>query len=59
MVTEVYRNRLDAPKDENLRRVESRKAEGNTKEEIAACRGCAPRRVADRVKLIRLKWEQR
>jgi DNA-directed RNA polymerase specialized sigma24 family protein len=58
LVAEEYRNRLEALEDETLRRVASWKLEGYTNEEIAARLGCALRTVANKLKLIRLKWEQ-
>jgi DNA-directed RNA polymerase specialized sigma24 family protein len=58
LVAEEYRNRLEALEDETLRRVATWKLEGYTNEEIAARLGCALRTVANKLKLIRLKWEQ-
>ena len=58
LVAEEYRNRLEALEDETLRRVASWKLEGYTNEEIAARLGCALRTVANKLKLIRLKWER-
>ena len=58
LVAEEYRNRLEALEDETLRSVATWKLEGYTNEEIAALLGCALRTVANKLKLIRLKWEQ-
>jgi DNA-directed RNA polymerase specialized sigma24 family protein len=58
MVAEEYRNRLEALQDDALRRIATWKLEGYTNEEIAARLGCALRTVANKLKLIRLKWEQ-
>jgi DNA-directed RNA polymerase specialized sigma24 family protein len=58
LVAEEYRNRLEALGDETLRRVATWKLEGYTNEEIAARLDCALRTVANKLKLIRLKWEQ-
>jgi DNA-directed RNA polymerase specialized sigma24 family protein len=57
MVAEQYRLLLEALGDETLRRIALRKLEGYTGEEIAAELGCAPRTVANKLKIIRLKWE--
>jgi DNA-directed RNA polymerase specialized sigma24 family protein len=57
LVAEEYRNRLNSLADETLRRIASWKLEGYTNEEIAALSGCALRTVANKLKLIRLKWE--
>jgi DNA-directed RNA polymerase specialized sigma24 family protein len=56
MVAEQYRLLLDALGDDTLRRIALRKLEGYTGEEIAAQLGCAPRTVANKLKIIRLKW---
>ena len=58
LLAEEYRNRFEALDDETLRRVANWKLEGYTNEEIAARLGCALRTVANKLKLIRLKWEQ-
>jgi DNA-directed RNA polymerase specialized sigma24 family protein len=58
LVAEEYRNRLEALEDETLRQIASWKLEGYTNEEIAARMGCALRTVANKLKLIRLRWEQ-
>jgi len=58
LVAEEYRNRLEALEDEHLRQIAIWKLEGYTNEEIAARLGCALRTVANKLKLIRLKWEQ-
>jgi DNA-directed RNA polymerase specialized sigma24 family protein len=57
-VAEEYGNRLAALADDTLRQVAKWKLEGYTNEEIAARLGCALRTVANKLKLIRLKWEQ-
>jgi DNA-directed RNA polymerase specialized sigma24 family protein len=56
MVAEQYRLLLEALGDDSLRRIALRKLEGYTGEEIAAELGCAPRTVANKLKIIRLKW---
>ena len=58
MVAEEYRNRLESLKDDALCQIATWKLEGYTNEEIAARLGCALRTVANKLKLIRLKWEQ-
>jgi len=58
LVAEEYDNRLEALEDETLRQIAIWKLEGYTNEEIAARLGCALRTVANKLKLIRLKWEQ-
>jgi DNA-directed RNA polymerase specialized sigma24 family protein len=58
LVAEEYRNRLESLQDEMLRKVAICKLEGYTNEEIADQLGCAPRTVGNKLKLIRLKWEQ-
>jgi DNA-directed RNA polymerase specialized sigma24 family protein len=58
LVAEEYRNRLAALPDETLRRVANWKLEGYTSDEIAARLGCARRTVANKLKLIRLRWER-
>jgi DNA-directed RNA polymerase specialized sigma24 family protein len=57
IVAEEYRNRLESLDDNTLRRIATWKLEGCTNEEIAALLGCALRTVANKLKLIRLKWE--
>jgi DNA-directed RNA polymerase specialized sigma24 family protein len=57
LVAEEHRNRLESLKDETLRRIATWKLEGYTNEEIAVLLGCALRTVANKLKLIRLKWE--
>jgi DNA-directed RNA polymerase specialized sigma24 family protein len=57
LVVEEYRKRLEALEDDALRRIATWKLEGYTNEEIAARLGCALRTVANKLKLIRLKWE--
>jgi DNA-directed RNA polymerase specialized sigma24 family protein len=56
MVAEQYRLLLEALGDDALRRIALRKLEGYTGEEIAAELGCAPRTVANKLRIIRLKW---
>ena len=58
MVAEQYRRMLDALGDETLRRIALWKLEGYTNEEIAERLGCAPRTVANKLKLIRMTWER-
>jgi DNA-directed RNA polymerase specialized sigma24 family protein len=58
LVAEEYRGRLESLEDETLRRVATWKLEGYTNEEIAGHLDCALRTVANKLKLIRLKWEQ-
>jgi DNA-directed RNA polymerase specialized sigma24 family protein len=58
LLAEEYRNRLEALEDPTLRQIATWKLEGYTNEEIAARLGCALRTVANKLKLIRLKWEQ-
>jgi DNA-directed RNA polymerase specialized sigma24 family protein len=50
---------LDNLGDETLRQVALLKLESYTTEEIAARLGCAPRTVANKLKLIRLRWERK
>jgi DNA-directed RNA polymerase specialized sigma24 family protein len=57
LVAEEYRNRLAALPDETLRYVANWKLEGFTSDEIAARLGCARRTVANKLKVIRLRWE--
>jgi DNA-directed RNA polymerase specialized sigma24 family protein len=57
-VAEEYRSRLAALPDDTLRCVANWKLEGYTNEEIAARLGCALRTVANKLKLIRMRWEQ-
>jgi len=58
MVTEEFRNRLEALEDETLRQIANWKLEGYTNPEIAARMGSALRTVANKLTLIRMKWEQ-
>jgi DNA-directed RNA polymerase specialized sigma24 family protein len=58
LVVEEYRNRLEVLDDDSLRRIATWKLEGYTTDEIADRLGCARRTVANKLKLIRLKWEQ-
>ena len=57
LVVEENRTRLEALEDDALCRIATWKLEGYTNEEIAARLGCALRTVANKLKLIRLKWE--
>jgi DNA-directed RNA polymerase specialized sigma24 family protein len=50
---------LDGLGDATLRQVALLKLENYTTEEIAARLGCAPRTVANKLKLIRLRWERK
>jgi DNA-directed RNA polymerase specialized sigma24 family protein len=50
---------IDGLGDETLRRVALLKLESYTTDEIAARLGCAPRTVANKLKLIRLRWERK
>jgi DNA-directed RNA polymerase specialized sigma24 family protein len=56
LVAEEYRVRLESLDDEVLRQIATWKLEGYTNEEIAVQLGCALRTVANKLKLIRLKW---
>jgi DNA-directed RNA polymerase specialized sigma24 family protein len=58
MVAEEYRNRLDRLPDPTLRQIAVWKMEGYTGEEIAERLGCSPRTVANKLKWIRLSWEE-
>jgi DNA-directed RNA polymerase specialized sigma24 family protein len=55
-MAEECRRLLDALGDATLCEVAVLKLEGYTSEEIAARLGCAPRTVANKLKLIRLRW---
>ncbi len=57
MVAEEYSRLLEMLGDETLRTVALRRLEGYTSEEIAGELGCAVRTVANKLKIIRLKWE--
>jgi DNA-directed RNA polymerase specialized sigma24 family protein len=57
MVAEEFCRRIDALGDETLRRMALQRMEGYTNEEIAARHACSPRTVANKLKLIRMKWE--
>jgi DNA-directed RNA polymerase specialized sigma24 family protein len=57
-LAEEYRNRMGMLEDETLRQIALWKLEGYTNEEIKERMGCALRTVANRLKLIRMKWEQ-
>jgi DNA-directed RNA polymerase specialized sigma24 family protein len=58
MVAEEYTRLLEILDDETLRIVATRRLDGYTSEEIARELGCAVRTVANKLKIIRLKWEQ-
>jgi DNA-directed RNA polymerase specialized sigma24 family protein len=53
------RHLLDSLGDETLRRVALLKLENYTNQEIAVRLGCASRTVANKLKLIRLRWERK
>jgi DNA-directed RNA polymerase specialized sigma24 family protein len=57
-VAEEYRNRVIALPDDTLRQVAKWKLEGYINDEIAARLGCALRIVANKLRLIRMRWEQ-
>ena len=57
MVAEEYTRLLEMLGDETLRTVALRRLEGYTSDEIAGELGCAVRTVANKLKIIRLKWE--
>lgn len=58
LLAEEYRNRLESLGDDTLRQIANWKLEGYSNEEIAGQKGCALRTVANKLKLIRMKWEQ-
>jgi DNA-directed RNA polymerase specialized sigma24 family protein len=58
MVAEEFGRRLDSLQDFSLRQIAIWKMEGLTNEEIGARIDRAPRTVANKVKLIRQRWEQ-
>jgi DNA-directed RNA polymerase specialized sigma24 family protein len=58
MVAEEYFNLLETLEDETLRQIAIWKLEGYTNKEIADRLGCALRTVANKLKLIRMKWER-
>jgi DNA-directed RNA polymerase specialized sigma24 family protein len=58
LLADEARRRLDDLGNEALRRVASLKLEGHTVDEIAAHLGCARRTVMNRLKLIRMKWQE-
>jgi len=58
MVAEQCCRLLEVLGDDNLRRVATLKMEGHTGEEIAEKLGCSLRTVANKLKLIRMTWEQ-
>ena len=57
MVAEEFSQLLEMLNDETLQTVALRRLEGYTSEEIASELGCAVRTVANKLKIIRLKWE--
>jgi DNA-directed RNA polymerase specialized sigma24 family protein len=57
-MAEECRRLLDDLGDATLRQVALLKLEGYTSEEIAARLGCALRTVANKLKLIRLRWDR-
>jgi DNA-directed RNA polymerase specialized sigma24 family protein len=57
LLADEARRRLDALGDEALRRVALLKMEGYTADQIAEEVGCARRTVLNRLKLIRMKWQ--
>ena len=57
-VAEEYWRLLDGLEDETLRRIAILKMEGYTGEEIAEKLRCSLRTVANKLKLIRMTWEQ-
>ena len=57
-LAEEFRARLEALGDDTLRKIAVWKMEGHTSEEIAARLNCAVRTVANKLTLIRLKWEK-
>jgi DNA-directed RNA polymerase specialized sigma24 family protein len=57
-LAEDFRHRLDLLGDAELQSVALLKLEGHTIEEIAAKRGCVPRTVNRRIRLIRHIWEK-
>ena len=58
MVAEQCSRLLEVLGDDTLRRVATLKMEGYTGEEIADQLGCSLRTVANKLKLIRMTWEQ-
>ena len=58
MVAEQCNHLLEVLGDESLRRIATLKMEGYTGEEIAEQLGCSLRTVANKLKLIRMTWEQ-
>jgi DNA-directed RNA polymerase specialized sigma24 family protein len=59
LLAEEAERRLDALGDETLRRVALLKMEGYTAEQVAGQLHCAVRTVKNKLKLIRLKWEDK
>jgi DNA-directed RNA polymerase specialized sigma24 family protein len=57
MIVEDFHRRLEALGDASLRQVAVWKMDGLTTEEIAERINCTPRTVANKLKLIRLRWE--
>ncbi len=57
-VSEEYEHLLESLGDDTLRSVAVWKLEAYTNEEIAARLGCALRTVANKLKLIRMRWEE-
>jgi DNA-directed RNA polymerase specialized sigma24 family protein len=57
-VTEQYQNLLESLGDDTLRAVAVWRLEGYTNEEIAARLGCSLRTVANKLELIRMRWEE-
>jgi len=58
MVAEQYQHLLDLLGDKTLRSIAVWKLEGDTSEEIAGKLGCSLRTVANKLTLIRLRWEE-
>ncbi|HKM53090.1 MAG TPA: ECF-type sigma factor, partial [Isosphaeraceae bacterium] len=58
MVAEQYQRLLDLLGDKTLRSIAVWKLEGDTSEEIAGKLGCSLRTVANKLTLIRLRWEE-
>jgi DNA-directed RNA polymerase specialized sigma24 family protein len=58
LVAEESRRLLDQLGDDTLRRIALWRMEGLTNEEVAARLDCSLRTVANKLQLIRLKWEQ-
>ncbi len=58
MIADEYRRLLHSLGDETLQQIALWKMEGHTNEEIAQQLGCALRTVANKLNLIRMKWER-